>query len=183
MKRDETAARAAQYLTFFVDGDEYAVDIMRIREVIEAIPVTHVPATPPAIRGVVNLRGAVVPVIDLAIRFGLPERTITSKTCIVLIEVVVEGEPTVMGILVDAVNQVIDLDASQIEPVPPFGAHVRLDFLTGMGVAGEKFVMLLDADLVLSPTDLLAAAALPDSMAPPSGDGPQALEPAESGAA
>jgi purine-binding chemotaxis protein CheW len=183
MRQGEGAARAAQYLTFFVDGDEYAIEILRIREVIEAIPVTHVPATPPAIRGVVNLRGAVVPVIDLAVRFGLPESAVTSRTCIVLIEVVVEGEPTVMGLLVDAVNQVIDLDASRIEPVPPFGAHVRLDFLIGMGLAGQKFVMLLDADLVLSPTDLRAAAALPDSIAPSDGGSSLAMASAEVGSA
>jgi purine-binding chemotaxis protein CheW len=114
----------------------------------------------------VNLRGAVVPVVDLGLRFGLAELVITSRTCIVLVDVVEDGEPTSMGLLVDQVNQVIELSPEAIEAVPPFGVHVRLDFLRGMGPVGERFVMLLDVDRVLSSADLRAAAAIEN--APPS---------------
>jgi purine-binding chemotaxis protein CheW len=147
----------SQHLTFLVHGDEYAVEILRVREVIPSLPLTRVPTTPPSIRGVVNLRGAVVPVVDLGLRFGLTELTLTKRTCIVLVEVVEAGVATAMGLLVDQVQQVIDLEAEAIEAVPPFGVHVRLDFLRGMGPVGEKFVMLLDVDRVVSTSDLLAA--------------------------
>jgi purine-binding chemotaxis protein CheW len=155
-----------QHLTFSVHGEEYAVEILRVREVVGALPLTRVPTTPESIRGVVNLRGAVVPVVDLGLRFGLAELTMTPRTCIVLVDVVEDGEPTSMGLLVDQVNQVIELSPEAIEEVPAFGVHVRLDFLRGMGPVGERFVMLLDVDRVLSSADLRAAAAIED--APPS---------------
>jgi purine-binding chemotaxis protein CheW len=148
----------SQELTFFVHGEEYAIEILRVREVLESLPLTRVPTTPPSIRGVVNIRGTVVPVVDLGLRFGLPELAIGRRTCIVVVDVAEEGVTTGMGLLVDQVNQVIDLDDSRIEAVPPFGVHVRLDFLRGMGAVGEKLVMLLDVDRVLSTSDLRAAA-------------------------
>ena len=149
----------AQHLTFIVGDEEYALEVSHVREVVETIPITRVPSMPPAIRGVVNLRGTVVPVIDLGIRFGLSERTITSRTCVVVVEIELDGEPTVMGLLVDAVNQVIELGSDQIEPVPTFGTAVRVELLRGLGTIGSKFVLLLDLDHVLSPDDLLAQAA------------------------
>lgn len=149
----------SQYLTFAVHGEEYAVEVLRVREVIASLPLTRVPTIPPSIRGVVNLRGAVVPVVDLGLRFGQSALALTKRTCIVLVEVIEDGVPTGMGLLVDKVNQVIDLDSATIEAVPPFGVHVRLDFLRGMGaIGGEKFVMLLDVDRVLEASDLRAAA-------------------------
>jgi purine-binding chemotaxis protein CheW len=147
-----------QELTFSVHGEEYAIEILRVREVLESLPLTRVPTTPASIRGVVNIRGTVVPVVDLGLRFGLPELTIGRRTCIVVVDVVEDGLTTGMGLLVDQVNQVIDLDESKIEAVPAFGIHVRLDFLRGMGALGEKLVMLLDVDRVLSTADLRAAA-------------------------
>jgi purine-binding chemotaxis protein CheW len=152
----------AQYLTFFVADAAYAIEVLRVREVIEPAPITRVPSTPRAVRGVINLRGSVVPVVDLGIRFEQTERPLTKWTCIVLVEVAVDGESdkAVMGILVDAVDRVVELGEDQIEAVPQFGTHVRLDFLRGMGVLGDKFVLLLDVDSVLSTPDLLAVAAL-----------------------
>jgi purine-binding chemotaxis protein CheW len=152
------AATAKQYLTFFVHGEEYAIEILRVREVTEALPVTRVPSVPLAIRGVVNVRGSVVPIIDLAVRFGWPEIEVTRYTCIVILELEAEGEQLTMGVLVERVNQVIDLDESLVEDVPAFGVRVRVDFLRGMGRVGQKFVMLLDTERIVSTADLLATA-------------------------
>jgi len=154
--------RVTQHLTFFVGDEEYAVPVLAVREVAPAMPITRVPKMPPAVRGVMNLRGNVVPVIDLGVRFGLPERPITKWTCIVVVVVDVEDEASVMGLLVDAVHQVIDLEPSAIEPVPHFGAHVPAELLKGIGVVGAKFVLLLDERCVLSVPALLAASALPE---------------------
>jgi purine-binding chemotaxis protein CheW len=159
MNLDNEKAAATQYLTFFVHGEEYAVEILRVREVMESLPVTRVPSAPPAIRGVVNVRGAVVPIVDLGVRFGAAELPVTRFTCVVIVELPLDGDSVAMGLLVDRVNQVIELDKSRIEPVPPFGVRVRIDFLRAMGNVGEKFVMLLDAERILSTTDLLATAA------------------------
>jgi purine-binding chemotaxis protein CheW len=139
-----------QYLTFFVHGEEYAVEVLRVREVIGALPLTRVPTTPPSIRGVVNLRGAVVPVVDLGLRFGLDQLVMTKRTCIVLVDVAEGGVTTGLGLLVDHVNQVLDLDEPDVMPVPAFGLHVRPELLRGIGSVGEKFVMLLDVDRILA---------------------------------
>jgi purine-binding chemotaxis protein CheW len=157
----------AQYLGFTVADVAYAIPVLRVREVIEAAPITRVPSTPRAVRGVMNLRGSVVPVVDLGTRFGVEERTITKRTCIVIVEVTAEreGDATIMGIVVDAVDRVVDLGESDIEPVPPFGTPVRLDFLSGMGKLGDTFVLLLDVDHVLSTPDMLAVASLGDTHA------------------
>jgi len=149
----------SQYLTFFVAGEEYAIPILRVREIIEYSRVTRVPSTPSYIRGVINLRGSVIPVIDLAVKFGLEPASITRTTCIVVVELT-GGEQTIMGVISDSVRQVIDLGGSEIEPPPSFGVHGRVDFLLGMGVAGEAFVLLLDIDKVLSTTEILAALAM-----------------------
>lgn len=145
-----------QHLTFFVGDDEYALALLDAREVAPAMPITRVPSAPPAVRGVMNLRGSVVPVIDLGVRFGMAERPITKWTCIVVVVIDVEGEPSVMGLLVDSVHQVIDLDPSMIEPVPPFGAPAHVEFLKGIGVVGPALMLLLDVGRVLRVTDLLA---------------------------
>ena len=152
-----------QYLGFYLAGEEYGVDILRVREILEYDTVTKVPTTPASIRGVINLRGNVVPVVDLAVKFGLPESAVTKRSCIVVVELELEGEQTVMGLLAESVSQVIDLPAAEIEPPPPFGTRVRVDCLLGMGKAGKKFVLLLDVDRVLSTDGTLAAAALADA--------------------
>jgi len=144
-----------QYLTFLIRGEEYAVSILRVREIIEYESVTRVPTTPVHVRGVINLRGAVLPVVDLAAKFGLPETEPGRTTCIVIIETSVESETIVVGVMADAVSEVIDLAPAQIEPPPPFGTNVRVDFLVGMGKIDGRLALVLDLDRVLSPVELL----------------------------
>jgi purine-binding chemotaxis protein CheW len=148
-----------QYLGFHVAGEEYAVGILRVREILEYDTVTRVPTTPPCIRGVINLRGSVVPVVDLAAKLALPETVVTKRSCIVVVEVTLEGEPTVIGLLADSVSQVIDLPAAEIEPPPSFGTRLRVECLLGMGRAGKRFVLLLDIDTLLSMDEVAAAQA------------------------
>lgn len=146
-----------QYLGFHIAEEEYGIGILRVREILEYDTVTRVPTTPPSIRGVINLRGRVVPVVDLAVKFGLAESAITKRSCVVVVDAIVEGEEIVIGLLTDAVSQVIDLPPSEIEPPPSFGTRVRVECLLGMGRAGKKFVLLVDIDRLLS-TDEAAAA-------------------------
>jgi purine-binding chemotaxis protein CheW len=146
-----------QYLTFFIRSEEYAVGILRVKEILEYETVTRVPGMPPHVRGVINLRGAVLPVVDLAAKFGHAETEVTRTTCIVVVETRVDGELLVVGLLADAVSQVIDLAADQIEPPPSFGTGIRIDFLTGMGKAEGRLVLILDLDRILSPVELLEA--------------------------
>ena len=164
----------AQYLGFHIAGEEYAVDILGVREIIEYDTVTSVPRTPPHIRGVINLRGSVAPVVDLAVKFGLPATPVTKRTCIVVVEVDLDGKPTIMGVLVDSVSQVIDLAPGDIAAPPSFGTQVHVDYLRGMGQSdGKKFVLILDIDRVLSAEEILAASEVVAAQgAPPARDGP-----------
>lgn len=144
-----------QYLTFLLAGEEYAIGILKVKEIIEYDTVTVVPKTPKWIRGVINLRGSVVPVVDLAVKFGLEERSVTRTTCIVILEGQSENQNTTMGIVADSVNQVIDFAEQDIREVPEFGTRVRVDYLLGMAQVGKKFALLLDVDKVLSTEELL----------------------------
>lgn len=143
-----------QYLTFFIRDEEYAVPVLRVKEIIEFETVTRVPAVPVHVRGVINLRGAVLPVIDLSAKFGHGESAPSRTTCIVVAETQVDGERIVAGVIADAVSQVIDLPAAQIEPPPPFGTNVRVDFLTGMGKVENRLVLMLDLGRILSPVEV-----------------------------
>ncbi|HVO11627.1 MAG TPA: chemotaxis protein CheW [Vicinamibacteria bacterium] len=168
---DDPGARSqqAQYLGFFIADEEYAIAILRVKEILEYATITRVPGTPPCVRGVFNLRGSVVPVVDLALKFALPQRPITKRTCIVVVEVDLEGNRTVMGVIADAVSEVLDLGAGDIEPPPAFGTRVHMDHLLGMGKAGKKFILLLDIDRVLSMNELTEVARLqerPSGVAP-----------------
>jgi purine-binding chemotaxis protein CheW len=156
----QTSTELNQFFGFFVAGEEYAIGILRVKEIREYETVTRVPKTPPWIRGVMNLRGSVVPVVDLAVKFGLPETAITKRTCIVVVEVDLDDERTVMGVMADAVSQVLDLGPDDIKPAPAFGTRVNVDYLVGMGQVGAKFILVLDIDKVLSTSELLAAASL-----------------------
>lgn len=155
MAAQTTASEQAQYLGFFVAEEEYAIGILRVREILEYDTVTRVPTTPRSIRGVINLRGRVVPVVDLAVKLGLPESVVTRRTCIVVVEVDLEGERTVMGVLADSVSQVLDLAADAIEPPPHFGTGLRVDCILGMGRTDRKFVLLLDIDKALASDELV----------------------------
>ena len=139
-----------QYLTFMLGGETYAMGILSIKEIIEYGNITEVPRMPEFIRGVINLRGAVVPVIDLGARFGKHSTNITRRTCIVIIEVANGEETQDVGVMVDAVNEVLEIPAGEIEPAPSFGANIRADFIEGMGKIKGKFVIILNIHQVLS---------------------------------
>lgn len=152
-----SSAPFTQFLSFVLAGEEYAVEILRVKEIIEYDNLTRVPGMPPAVRGVINLRGRVVPVIDLALRFGLPESVITPRSCIVMVEIGTGESAIVMGIITDAVSEVLDLATDQMQPPPSFGTSVGAEYLDGMAeTGGRKFVMLLNIDRALSGTALSA---------------------------
>ncbi len=153
---------SAQYLSFIVAGEEYALGILQVKEIIEYDTVTRVPGTPAWVRGVFNLRGSVVPVVDLAVKLGMPPATLTRWSCIVVVEVKLGIERVVLGMLSDAIGQVIELEPGAIAPPPTFGTPVHVDYLLGMERVGtgKKFVLLLDIDKVLSSQEVLAASAL-----------------------
>jgi purine-binding chemotaxis protein CheW len=143
-----------QYLTFFIRGEEYAAGILRVKEIIEFERVTRVPAMPEHVRGVINLRGAVLPVIDLAAKFGHGPSEPARTTCIVVAETELAGEMLTVGVMADAVSEVVDIADDAIEVPPSFGTHIRADFLTGMGKLDNRLVLVLDVDRVLSPVEL-----------------------------
>jgi purine-binding chemotaxis protein CheW len=143
-----------QYLTFMLGGEVFAIGILHIKEIIEYGHLTTVPMMPAFIRGVINLRGAVVPVVDLASRFGRKPSEVTRKSCIVIIELDVEGETQVVGVVVDAVNEVLEIAGADIEPPPSFGTRIRSDFIAGMGKVQERFVIILNVNQVLSAEEL-----------------------------
>lgn len=150
-QRDASAREEdAQYLTFMVGGEAFAIGIMAIKEIIEHGRLTVVPMMPPCVRGVINLRGAVVPVIDLAARFGGEAARVSKRTCIVIVELERDGERQDVGVVVDAVNEVLEIPRADIEPAPAFGARIRTDFIAGMGRIDGRFVIILDVAHVLS---------------------------------
>lgn len=140
----------AQYLTFMLGGEMFAVGILNVKEIIEFGNLTEIPMMPAFIRGVINLRGAVVPVIDLSARFGGKSTEVGRRTCIVIVEVADEDTRHDIGIMVDAVSEVLEIPGSEIEPPPSFGAKIRADFIFGMGKVLGKFVIILNIDKVLS---------------------------------
>lgn len=143
-----------QYLTFMLGRETFALGILGIKEILEYTQPTDIPMMPDSIRGVVNLRGAVVPVIDLCARFGRASTPVSKKTCIVIVETSIDDERHVLGVLVDAVNEVLEIPVEDIEPPPTFGASIRADFIHGMGKVRGKFVIILDEGRVLSVEDL-----------------------------
>ena len=155
-----------QYLTFTLTGEPYAINIQRIKEIIQYGELTEVPRMPDFIRGVINLRGAVVPVIDLSSRFGKPPTVVGRRNCIIIIEVEVGSETQSIGVMVDAVNAVLEIPASEIEPAPKFGSNIHTEFIAGMGKIDGKFVIILNIQYVLSMDDMAALVAVrSDSMA------------------
>ena len=154
------AAEQNQYLTFLLGDEMFAIGILSIREIIEYGVVTDVPMTPPFIRGVLNLRGAVVPVVDLSVRFGRQGRENTKRTCIVIVEIESPKGSQEMGVVVDAVSEVLEIAHDDIEPPPEFGARIRNDFIKGMGKIGGKFVIVLDLNRVLSVDEVAVVAKL-----------------------
>lgn len=146
--------RTDQYLTFQLAGEMFAIGILAIREIIEYASLTTVPMMPTYVRGVINLRGSVVPVLDLSVRFGKAPSAVTKRTCIVIVEITLHAERRVFGVVVDSVNAVLDIPSSEIEPAPSFGARIRTDFIQGMGRVNDRFVVLLDVTHVLAAEEI-----------------------------
>ncbi len=152
----DRVTEVVQYLTFKLDKEVFAINISNIREVLEFNTITRVPRTPDFMCGVMNLRGSVVPVIDLRIKFGIETAERTVDTCIIIIEITLEGEMTLIGALVDSVQEVSEFESSQIEPAPRIGARLNTEFIDGMGKRDNEFIMILDMDRVFSSEELSA---------------------------
>jgi purine-binding chemotaxis protein CheW len=161
-----TITETTQYLTFKLEDEVFALDITKVREVLDFTTVTKVPRTPEFMRGVINLRGSVVPVVDLRLKFGMSKTENTVNTCIIITEVTVDDETTVLGALADSVQEVIDLEADKIEPAPKIGTRLNTEFIKGMGKHNERFIILLDIDKVFSTSELAAVQATQEAGAP-----------------
>jgi len=145
-----------QYLTFRLGNEIFATDVAKVREVLDLTTITAVPRTPEFMAGVINLRGSVVPVVDLRLCFEMSKTETTRNTCIVVVEVQLDGEATIIGALADSVEEVIDLEPEQIQPAPHIGMQIRTDFIRGMGKRDTQFIMILDIDRVFSADELAA---------------------------
>ena len=150
----DTITEIRQYLTFKLDHEVFAMDVATVREVLDFTAITRIPRTPDFMRGVINLRGSVVPVADLRLAFGMSATEKTVNTCIIVVEVSLEGESTILGALADSVEEVIDLEPEQIQPAPKIGTSIKTDFIRGMGKRETQFVMILDIDRVFSAEQL-----------------------------
>jgi len=143
-----------QYLTFKLDDETFALTIGKVREVLDFTTVTRVPQTPDYMRGVINLRGSVVPVMDLNRKFGMAHTDKTVNTCIIIVEIDMEGETTILGALADSVQEVLELEPDQIEPPPKIGTKLRTEFIKGMGKHNDEFIIILDIDKVFSAEEI-----------------------------
>ena len=143
-----------QYLTFKLGNEIFAIEVSKVREVLDLTTITAIPRTPEFMSGVINLRGCVVPVVDLRLCFDMSKTESTRNTCIVVVEVLLDSESTVIGALADSVEEVIDLDPDQIEPAPRIGTQIRTDFIKGMGKRDTQFIMILDIDRVFAAEEL-----------------------------
>jgi purine-binding chemotaxis protein CheW len=143
-----------QYLTFKLADEIFAFDVAKVREILELTTITKVPQTPEFMRGVINLRGSVVPVIDLKLNFSMQRTEQTINTCIIVVEVNLHGEAIVLGVLADSVQEVVEMEPNLIEPAPKLGTKLNTEFIKGMGKVGENFVMILDIDKVFSAEEL-----------------------------
>jgi purine-binding chemotaxis protein CheW len=148
------ATQTTQYLTFKLADEIYALDIGKVREVLDLTAITRVPRTPEFMRGVINLRGSVVPVVDLRLKFGMTASERTVNTCIIIAEVTVDNDTTVLGCLADSVQEVIELDGGSIAPPPKIGTKLKTEFIKGMGRRDDRFIMILDIDRVFSTEEL-----------------------------
>jgi purine-binding chemotaxis protein CheW len=165
----QAASSTSQYLTFKLDQELFAVDIGKVREVLEFTTMTKVPRTPDFMRGVINLRGNVVPVVDMRLKLGLTMTQKTVDTCVVISEVAVDGERTVLGALVDSVQEVIDLDASNVAPPPHMGSRIDASVIRGMGKREDQFIMILDLDRVFTADELRSSNAVAPAPSAPQG--------------
>ncbi|BBA69669.1 chemotaxis protein CheW [Geobacter sulfurreducens] len=146
-----------QYLTFKLDDEVFAVDVAKVREILELTSITKVPQTPQFMRGVINLRGSVVPVVDLRLKFGMSETAPTVDTCIIVVEVAHEHETLILGALADSVQEVFEMEPGQVEPAPRIGTKLNTDFILGMGKHDGQFIMILDIDRTFTSDELATA--------------------------
>ncbi len=142
--------KGRKFLTFLMAREKYGLEILKVREIIGMMDITHVPTTPAFIRGVVNLRGKIIPVVDLRLKFGMEAQEDGQRTCIIVVQLLRTAQDLTMGIIVDEVSDVLEIDPGQIEPPPVFGANIRTDFILGMGKTDQKVMTLLDIDRVLT---------------------------------
>jgi len=142
--------KAGKYLTFLLGSEIYGIDIMKVQEIIGIMAITRVPRTPSFIRGVINLRGKVIPVVDVRLKFGMDALESTGRSCVIVVRIYRNNSPVTTGLIVDSVSEVLDIRPDQIEDSPSFGENVNTDYILGMGKCGDKVVMLLDIDRVLS---------------------------------
>lgn len=148
------AAKDNKFLTFELGEESYGIPILKIKEIIGMMPITEVPRLPDFIKGVINLRGKIIPVIDLRLKFDLKEREYDERTSIIVMELATEGATKISGMIVDTVQEVLDIDDSGIEPPPHYGTDVDQTFLTGMGKVKDSVIMLLNADRILSSDEM-----------------------------
>ena len=149
------AAVSTQYLTFKLGEEIFALDVAEVREILDFTTVTKVPRTPSFMRGVINLRGSVVPVMDLRLKFGMSATEQTVNSCIIVVEMSLEGDNIVIGVLADAVQEVIDMEPEQIEPAPRIGTNLNMDYILGMGKHNGTFMMILDIDRIFNDAEFL----------------------------
>ncbi len=145
-----------QYLTFQLGEEVFAIDVSRVREILEFTTITKVPKTPDYMRGVINLRGSVVPVLDMRLKFGMTKTEKKVDTCIIVVEVLFENETIIIGSLVDSVQEVFELEPDQIEPAPKIGIQLKTEFIKGMGKRDDRFIIILDTDKVFNAEELNA---------------------------
>jgi purine-binding chemotaxis protein CheW len=146
----DTIKETTQYLSFNLDDEVFALDISKVREVLEYTTVTKVPKTPAFMKGVINLRGSVVPVIDMRLKFGMSVTEKTINTCVIIVEINLDGDTTVLGAMADSVQEVFELETDQIEPAPEIGTRLKTEFIKGMGKRDDSFIIILDIDKVFS---------------------------------
>ncbi len=143
-----------QYLTFKLEEEVFALDVSKVREILDYTTMTKVPRTPDFMKGVINLRGSVVPVVDMRLKFGMPSQERTVDTCIIVAEITIDNESTVLGALVDSVQEVFELEPSQIEPAPRIGTRLKTEFILGMGKRDDQFVIIMDIDKIFSAEEI-----------------------------
>jgi purine-binding chemotaxis protein CheW len=146
--------RDGKYLTFTLAGEEYGISILKVKEIIGLMAITMVPQTPGYVKGVINLRGKVIPVMDLRLKFGMPAMAYTERTCIIVVEIRGDASSILIGIVVDAVSEVLNIKAGDIEETPNFGSRLQTDYILGLAKAGEGIKILLDIDRVLRAEEL-----------------------------
>lgn len=151
------ADKEGKYLTFSLAGEEYGIGILKVKEIIGIMPITVVPQTPSYIKGVINLRGKVIPVIDLRLKFSMAAADFTERTCIIVVEIMTGGRTILMGIVVDSVSEVLNIKAADVEATPSFGTKLDTEYILGMAKAGGSIKILLDIDKILSVAELQAA--------------------------